>query len=79
MIDLDKKDLDDVIQMAQTYDFETLIERGSHIMDKIAKKYPSVHTLDISLLRRILMIRHATTNALFNYSLCQIVFACVAV
>jgi amino acid adenylation domain-containing protein len=65
---LDKKDLDDFIQMAQTYDFETLIERGNHIRDKIAKEYPSVHTLDISALRRILTIRHATSNALLNYS-----------
>jgi amino acid adenylation domain-containing protein/non-ribosomal peptide synthase protein (TIGR01720 family) len=66
---LDKEDLDDVIQMAQTYDFETLIERSSHIMDKIAKQYPSVHTLDISALRRILRIRHATANAVLNYYL----------
>ncbi|HET8890585.1 MAG TPA: amino acid adenylation domain-containing protein [Candidatus Angelobacter sp.] len=68
MIHLDKKDLDDVIQMAQIYDFETLIERGRHIMDKIAKKIPEVHTLDVSFLRRILKIRHATANALLNYS-----------
>ena len=72
---LDKKDLDDVIQMAQTYDFETLfergthiIERGTHIIDIIAKEYPSVHTLDISALRRILKIRHAIGNAGPNYS-----------
>jgi FkbM family methyltransferase len=69
---LDKKDLDEVTQMAQTYDFETLIERGNHIVDKIAKKYPSVQTLDVSSLRRILMIRHATTNALLNYSLVRL-------
>src|SRR5262249_892781 len=69
---LDKEDLDDVIQMAQTYDFEKLIERGSHIMDKIAKQYPSVNTLDISVLRRILAVRHATENALFNYSLVRL-------
>jgi len=68
MIDLDKKDLDDVIQMAQIYDFETLIERGRHIMDNIATKIPEVHTLDVSLLRRILKIRHASENALLNYS-----------
>jgi len=70
---LDKKDLDDVIQMAQIYDFETLIERGGHIyMDKIAKKYPSVHTLDVSALRRILRIRHVTEIAVFNYSLARL-------
>jgi thioesterase domain-containing protein/acyl carrier protein len=65
---LEKEDLDEVTQMAQTFDFETLIEHGSHIMNKIAKEYPSVRTLDVSALRRILMIRHATANALFEHS-----------
>ena len=69
---LDKKDLDDVVQMAQTCDFETLLERDSHLKDKIAKEYPSVRILDISSLRRILAIRHATANALFNYSLVRL-------
>ena len=70
---LEKEDLDEVIRMAQIYDFWTLMERGGmerggHIMDKIAKEYPSVHRLDVSLLWRILRIRHATENALSNYS-----------
>src|SRR6185312_883111 len=69
---LEKEDLDDVIQMAQVYDFETLIERGGHILEKIAKQYPSVHTLDVSALRRILKIRHTTVNALANYSLVKL-------
>jgi amino acid adenylation domain-containing protein len=69
---LDKKDLDDVVQMAQTCDFETLIERDSHIKEKIAKEHPSARILDISSLRRILIIRHATANALFNYSLARL-------
>jgi thioesterase domain-containing protein/acyl carrier protein len=69
---LDKKDLDDVIQMAQIYDFETLIERSGHIVDKLAKEYPSVDNLDVSALRRILKIRHATKKALRNYSLVKL-------
>jgi thioesterase domain-containing protein len=69
---LAKEDLDEVIQMAQIYDFETLIERGSHIMEKIAREYPSVDTLDVAALRRILRIRHATANALLNYSLVRL-------
>lgn len=64
---LDKEDFDSVTQMAQIYDFETLIERGNHIKEKIAKEYP-VHTLDVSVLLRLLKIRHATANAQFNYS-----------
>jgi len=43
---LNKEDLDEAIEMAKIYDFETLIERGRH-MDKIAKEYPSVDTLDV--------------------------------
>src|SRR6476660_6110812 len=39
---LDKEDLDEAIQMAQIYDFETMIERGRHRMKEIAKEYPSV-------------------------------------
>jgi thioesterase domain-containing protein/acyl carrier protein len=69
---LDKEDLDEVNQMAQIYDFETLIERGGHIMDKIVKEYPEVHTLDVSALRRIFKIRHATAKAQFNYSFARV-------
>ncbi|HEY6250090.1 MAG TPA: amino acid adenylation domain-containing protein [Candidatus Angelobacter sp.] len=71
---LEKEDLDEIIRMAQIYDFWTLMERerGGHIMDKIAKEYPSVHTLDVSLLWRILRVRHATENAVFNYSLVRV-------
>jgi hypothetical protein len=58
--------------MAQIYDFETLIERSGHIVDKLAKEYPSVDTLDVSALLRILKIRHATKNALLNYSLVRL-------
>jgi hypothetical protein len=65
---VDKQDLDEVTQLAQTCDFETLIERGSHIVEKIAKEYPAVKTLDTSALRRALAILHATANAVFNYS-----------
>src|SRR5947209_2205177 len=57
--------------MAKIYDFETLIERGRH-MDKIAKEYPSVDTLDVSALRRVLKIRHASANALLNYSMVRL-------
>ncbi len=64
---LDKEDLDVVTQMAQTCDFETLIERGSHIKEKLVKEYP-VHTLDVSVLLRMLKVRHATAHAQFNYS-----------
>jgi thioesterase domain-containing protein/acyl carrier protein len=65
---LDKEDLNEVIQMAKIYEFETLIEHGGHILEKIAKQYPSVDTLDVAALRRLLMILHATSNALSSYS-----------
>jgi amino acid adenylation domain-containing protein len=65
---IDKQDLDGVIELSQTCDFETLIQRSSHVMNKIAKEYPSADALDPSTLLRILAIRHATANALFNYS-----------
>ena len=76
---LDKEDLDEVTQMAQIYDFETLIERDSHIMDKIAKEYPSVRTLDISAL--LAYFEDPARNCQRSVQLfsCQIVYACVAV
>jgi amino acid adenylation domain-containing protein len=69
---LHKEDLDGIIQLAQTCDFETLFERSSHVMDKIAKEFPSVPILDASAARRALAVQHAIKYAVHNYSLVRL-------
>ena len=65
---LTREDLDGIVQLAQTCDFEALFEGSSHVMDKIAKAFPSIPILDASAARRVLAVQHAIRNAVYNYS-----------
>jgi thioesterase domain-containing protein/acyl carrier protein len=69
---LHKEDLDGIIQLAQTCDFETLFQGSSHAIDKIAKQFPSIPMLDASAVRRALAIQHAIRTAVYNYSLVRL-------